>query len=116
MPALGFGGGSTYAALLVLFGADYRVLPVIALACNIVVVAGSSVRFARAGLTPWRGAAVLTALAAPAAFIGGTIPIGREAFLMLLGGSLVLTGVAMILPSRPSIRTITSPRPHVSCR
>ena len=98
--SVGFGGGSTYAALLALSGADYRVLPVIALACNILVVAGSSVRFARAGLTPWRGAALLTALAAPAAFIGGTIPIGREAFLMLLGGSLVLAGVAMILPSR----------------
>ncbi|MGB3710846.1 MAG: sulfite exporter TauE/SafE family protein [Erythrobacter sp.] len=96
--SVGFGGGSTYAALLALAGFDYRVLPVVALACNIVVVAGSSVRFARAGVTPWGGAMLLTALAAPAAFIGGLIPIGREAFLLLLGASLVLTGLTLLLP------------------
>lgn len=96
--SVGFGGGSTYAALLALSGLDYRLLPVLALACNIVVVAGSSVRFARAKVTPWRGAIVLTGLAAPAAFLGGLTPIGREAFMTLLGASLLLTGVTMLLP------------------
>lgn len=96
--SVGFGGGSIYAALLALSGLDYRVLPMVALACNIVVVAGSTWRFARAGVTPWKGALLLTALAAPAAFIGGMIPIERDAFLLLLGGSLVLTAVTMLLP------------------
>lgn len=96
--SVGFGGGSTYAALLVLSGLDYRVLPMVALACNIVVVAGATVRFARAGVTPWRAAIVLTAFAAPAAFLGGMVPIEREAFLLLLGVSLVLTGVTMLIP------------------
>ncbi|MEM7779948.1 MAG: sulfite exporter TauE/SafE family protein [Pseudomonadota bacterium] len=98
--SVGFGGGSTYAALLALSGLDYRVLPMVALACNIVVVAGSTWRFSRAGVTPWKGALLLTALAAPAAFIGGTIPIDREAFLLLLGGSLVLTALTMLIPIR----------------
>ena len=98
--SVGFGGGSTYAALLALAGTDYRVLPLIALACNIVVVAGASVRFGRAGLLPWRGAIVLTALAAPAALIGGFLPIERAAFMGLLGASLVLTGVTMFIPIR----------------
>ncbi|MEE1878250.1 sulfite exporter TauE/SafE family protein [Altererythrobacter litoralis] len=96
--AVGFGGGSTYAALLALSGMDYRLLPVLALACNIVVVAGSTIRFAKAQVTPWRGALLLTALAAPAALLGGLTPIGREAFLMLLGASLLLTGLTMLLP------------------
>ena len=95
---VGFGGGSTYNALLALAGFDYRILPVLALACNIVVVAGGTWRFARAGVTPWRGAAVLTGLAAPAAFLGGLTPIARENFLLLLGISLLLTGLAMLLP------------------
>lgn len=98
--SVGFGGGSTYAALLALAGTDYRVLPLIALACNIVVVAGASVRFARAGVTPWRGAIVLTALAAPAALIGGLLPIERAAFMALLGASLVLTAATMLVPMR----------------
>ena len=96
--AVGFGGGSTYAALLALSGLDYRLLPILALACNIVVVAGSSVRFARAKLTPWKGTILVTALAAPAAFLGGLTPIGETSFLLLLGASLVLTGVSMLLP------------------
>ncbi|MEP0390759.1 MAG: sulfite exporter TauE/SafE family protein [Erythrobacter sp.] len=98
--SVGFGGGSTYAALLAIAGTDHRVLPLIALACNIVVVAGATVRFARAGITPWKGALALTALAAPAAFVGGLISIEREAFLLLLGASLVLTALTMLIPVR----------------
>ena len=98
--AVGFGGGSTYAALLALSGLDYRLLPVLALACNIVVVAGSTVRFARARITPWRGALLLTAIAAPAAFLGGLTPIRQEAFMLLLGASLLLTGAFMLVPVR----------------
>jgi len=96
--SVGFGGGSTYSALLALAGTDHRVLPLISLACNIVVVAGATVRFARAGVTPWKGALLLTALAAPAAFLGGLVPIEREAFLALLGASLVLTALTMLSP------------------
>ena len=96
--SVGFGGGSTYAALLAWYGLDYRLLPLVALACNIVVVAGGTVRFARAGGTPWRGALVLTGLAAPAALLGGLTPIDEASFLILLGASLILTGLAMFLP------------------
>lgn len=96
--AVGFGGGSTYSALLAFAGFDYRLLPVVSLACNIVVVSGSSIRFARARLIPWRGAIVLTTIAAPAAFLGGLTPIGQGAFLALLGASLVLAGLALLLP------------------
>ena len=46
--SVGFGGGSTYSALLALSGLDYRLLPLVSLACNIVVVTGGSIRFARA--------------------------------------------------------------------
>ena len=96
--SVGFGGGSTYAALLALGGMDYRALPMVALACNIVVVAGSTLRFARSGLVPWKGALLLTGIAAPAAFLGGLTPIGEGAFFTLLGAALVLTGLSLFLP------------------
>lgn len=98
--SVGFGGGSTYSALLALSGLDYRLLPLVSLACNIVVVAGSSIRFARAGLTPWRKAAVIVALGAPLSFLGGLTPIKEATFLALLGGSLVLTALTMLVPVR----------------
>ena len=98
--SVGYGGGSTYNALLALSGVDYRLMPAIALACNIVVVTGGCIRFARAGIMPWRGAAVLTAIAAPAALLGGLTPIGKGSFLTLLGASLVLTALSLLIPIR----------------
>jgi uncharacterized membrane protein YfcA len=100
--SVGFGGGSTYSALLALSGLDYRLLPLISLACNIVVVTGGSIRFARAGLTPWKRALVIVGLGAPASFLGGLTPIKEATFLALLGGSLVLTSLTMLIPVRES--------------
>ena len=96
--SVGFGGGSTYTALLALAEVDYRVLPLLSLACNLVVVAGSTVRFARARVTPWGRALLLTAIAAPAAFLGGLTPIAKQGFLALLGTSLLFTALTMMLP------------------
>lgn len=98
--SVGFGGGSTYSALLALAGVDYRILPALSLACNILVVTGGTVRFAKAGITPWRGAAILTGVAAPAAFLGGLTPIDRATFLLLLGAALLFTALTLLLPVR----------------
>lgn len=98
--SVGFGGGSTYSALLALSGLDYRLLPLISLACNIVVVTGGSIRFARARVTPWKKALVIVALGAPASFFGGLTPIKQATFLTLLGASLVLTSLTMLIPVR----------------
>lgn len=98
--SVGFGGGSTYSALLALSDLDYRLIPLVSLACNIVVVTGGSLRFARAGVTPWRKALVIVALGAPASFLGGLTPIREATFLTLLGGSLVLTALTMLVPLR----------------
>ena len=102
--SVGFGGGSTYSALLSVAGVDYRILPLVALACNIVVVLGSTIRFARAGQIPWRKALGLTALSAPTALLGGLTPIDERSFFALLGVSLLLTAAAMIVPA-PLIKT-----------
>ena len=96
--SVGFGGGSTYSALLALAGTDYRILPIVSLACNIVVVTGGTIRFARAGEVPWRGALAVSLVAAPLAFLGGLTPIGEGAFLTLLGASLVFAALALLLP------------------
>ena len=107
--SVGFGGGSTYAALLALAELDYRILPLVALACNVVVVAGGSWRFARAGITPWRGALAVTAFAAPAALLGGLTPIDREPFMLLLGGSLLVTGTTLLVPLRKDAEGAAGP-------
>ncbi len=47
--SVGFGGGSTYNALLVLADTDYRVLPSVALVCNLIVVTGGVWQYRRSG-------------------------------------------------------------------
>ncbi len=94
--AVGFGGGSTYNALLVLTETDYRILPSIALLCNLIVVSGGTLRFARAGhvdvkrIAPW----VITSV--PAAWIGGMLNISETLFIGLLGFSLFAAGLRML--------------------
>jgi uncharacterized membrane protein YfcA len=99
--SVGFGGGSTYNALLALAGFDFRLLPIVSLACNIVVVTGSTIRFARAGVVPWKRALVLALIAAPLAYLGGQTPIKQATFLVLLGLSLIAAGLALLSPRAP---------------
>ncbi len=96
--SVGFGGGSTYNALLALVHFDYRFLPIVSLACNIVVVSGTTLRFARAGVVPWRRGLLLALIAAPLAFLGGLTPIKQATFLVLLGLSLIAAGLALFVP------------------
>ena len=96
--SVGFGGGSTYNALLALAHFDYRLLPIVSLACNVLVVTGSTVRFARAGVVPWRRALLLGVIAAPLAFLGGLTPVKQSTFLVLLGLSLIAAGAALFVP------------------
>ncbi len=96
--SVGFGGGSTYNALLALAQYDYRLLPIVSLACNVLVVSGSTVRFARAGVVPWKRALLLALIAAPLAYLGGLTPIKQSTFLVLLGLSLIAAGFALFVP------------------
>jgi uncharacterized membrane protein YfcA len=95
--SVGFAGGSTYNALLALAGVDHRVFPIVALVCNLIVAVGGTLRFARAGLVPWRKVLPLLALSVPAAWIGGMLPVSRHLFLALLGSSLLVAGVLLLL-------------------
>ncbi|MFZ1367518.1 MAG: sulfite exporter TauE/SafE family protein, partial [Sphingorhabdus sp.] len=63
--SVGFGGGSSYTALLTLSGIEHRLIPIISLACNIVVVSGGSFRFAMARLIVWRRFLPLLLVSAP---------------------------------------------------
>jgi uncharacterized membrane protein YfcA len=99
--SVGFGGGSTYNALLALAGTDFKVLPIISLSCNILVVSGSCIRFARAGQVLWRKALLLALIAAPLAFLGGLTPVKEKTFLLTLAVCLIFAGLALLLPRAP---------------
>ncbi len=97
--SVGFGGGSTYNALLVLADTDYRILPSIALACNLIVVSGGTLRYARHGYIRRDLVLPFVLLSIPMAWIGGRLSVDKTTFTLLLGFSLLLAG-ALLISSR----------------
>ncbi|MDP1553877.1 MAG: sulfite exporter TauE/SafE family protein [Hyphomonas sp.] len=95
--SVGFGGGSTYNALLMLSGADYRVVPAIALICNVIVVTGGVWRFSQTGDLAARRLLPFLIASVPAAWIGGRLPINETTFIGLLGGALLISGLHLVV-------------------
>jgi len=95
--SVGFGGGSTYNALLILTGMDYRLVPAIALSCNILVVSGGVYHYMRAGHVSVSGLLPYIVLSVPMAWLGGRLPVSEQLFIGLLGFSLLLAAVQMLL-------------------
>ena len=108
--AVGFGGGSTYTALLLLGGVAVTLVPSISLACNIIVVTGGTIRFARAGVMPWASALPLIVVAAPLAFLGGLTPVKQGVLVTLLGLSLLASALALLLQPQAARRIELSPK------
>ena len=94
--SVGFGGGSTYLALLLIWGIPYFVFPVIALSCNIIVVSGNCFNYIKAGnlnlklLYPYLIGSI------PLAYIGGSLPIEKKLFEILLFLVLFIAGILLL--------------------
>jgi len=94
--SVGFGGGSTYLALLLIGGIPYFLFPVIALSCNIVVVSGNCFNYIRAKnlnlklLSPYLIGSI------PLSYIGGSLAIEKELFEILLFLVLIIAGTLLL--------------------
>jgi len=95
--SVGFGGGSTYLALLLIWNMPYLVFPVIALFCNIIVVSGNCFNYIRSGnlniklLVPYLIGSI------PLAYIGGSLPIEKSLFEILLFLVLSVAGIFLLM-------------------
>ena len=90
--SVGFGGGSTYLALLLLWKIPYYIFPVIALCCNIIVVSGNCFNYIKAGNLNLKLLLPYLVSSIPLAFIGGSISIEKKNFEILLFIVLALAG------------------------
>ena len=95
--SVGFGGGSTYLALMLIWDIPYYIFPIIALFCNIIVVSGNSINYIRSGnlnlklLTPYLFGSI------PFAFFGASISIEKELFEILLFFILFVAGIFLLV-------------------
>lgn len=98
--SVGFGGGSTYLALLLIWNVPYFIFPAIALTCNIIVVTGNCFNYTRAGnlnlklLLPYLIGSI------PLAYIGGSLPVEKKLFEILLFFVLTTAGILLLFNSK----------------
>ena len=106
--AIGFGGGSTYIALLALTNQPAELVPLIALPCNILVVALGSYFAVNRRDFDWRMAIPFFIFSVPMAFIGGILPIDASLYFLLLGLSLVVAGVSLCIRLAPDDKVVAA--------
>ena len=98
--SVGFGGGTTYLALLLIWGVPFTIFPLIALLCNIIVVTGNSINFIRSKNINFNLLFPYLLGSIPFAFIGGSIAIEKSLFEILLFFILLIAGIFLLIDSK----------------
>lgn len=94
--SVGFGGGSSYLALLAIMNLPMMVVRPLALICNIIVVSGGTWHFARQGLLlDWKKIWPFLILSVPLAWLGASLKLTDRDFFILLGCSLIVASMLL---------------------
>jgi uncharacterized membrane protein YfcA len=93
--SIGFGGGSSYTAILALVGFSAAAIPVVSLTCNLIVASGGAYHFISRGHFPLRKMAPLFYLSIPMAYLAGRYRISPSAYFLLLAIALALAAILL---------------------
>lgn len=99
--SVGFGGGSSYIAILALYALPFREIRLIALACNIIVVTGGTLIFIRNRQVRWNKILPVVLFSTPLAFAGARMKISEYQFFILLGLSLLIAAILLWVKTKP---------------
>ena len=95
--SVGLGGGSSYTALLAIFGASTIVIPVISLMLNVTVSSIGAIQFFRKGHGKFRLVLPFLLTSIPFAYIGGSLDLPKNVFLWILWATLILIALRIYL-------------------
>ena len=98
--SVGFGGGSTYLALMLIWDIPYYIFPIIALFCNIIVVSGNSINFIRSGNVNLKLVLPYLVGSVPFAFFGASLSLDKDIFELILFIILIIAGFFLLIESR----------------
>jgi uncharacterized protein len=93
--SVGFGGGSSYLAVLVFYSLPFKETRLIALVCNIIVVTGGTLVFIKHKQVDWKKIIPLVLAGVIMAFLGARVKLSQESFFILLGFSLIIASVLL---------------------
>ena len=100
---VGFGGGSSYLALLTVSDVPYLLIPKLALICNLLVVSGGCYHYFKNKHFNIRLMLPFILSSVPMAFLGGMYAISENTFQGLLAGCLILAGFRLLFIPKSSI-------------
>jgi len=95
--SVGFGGGSSYLAILSLVISDFYEIRSTALILNICVVTIGTIVYIKNGVLKPKLLWPFFVLSIPMAYLGAQVKLSQDAFFLLLGGALLLAGIFMLL-------------------
>ena len=98
--SVGFGGGSSYLAVLALYVFPFQEIRLVALLCNIIVVTGGTIIFIRHKQVNWRKILPVALVSVPMAFLGARMKISEDTFFILLGVSLLIASVLLWIKTK----------------
>jgi len=98
--SVGFGGGSTYLALMLIWEIPFYIIPILALCCNIIVVSGNSINYIRSGNLNFNLLLPYLVGSIPFAFFGASISISKELFEILLFVILFIAGILLLIKNK----------------
>jgi uncharacterized membrane protein YfcA len=98
--SVGFGGGSTYLALMLIWNIPYYIFPILALICNIIVVSGNSINYVRSGNLNFKLLAPYLIGSIPFSFFGASMSLTKELFEILLFVILIIAGIFLLIESK----------------
>ena len=98
--SVGFGGGSTYLALMLIWNIPYYIFPILALICNIIVVSGNSINYVRSGNLNFKLLAPYLIGSIPFSFFGASMSLTKELFEVLLFVILIIAGIFLLIQSK----------------
>ena len=96
--SVGLGGGSSYTALLAIFGASTATIPMVSLSLNVLVTTFGSLVFLMHGHARFRLIAPFILASIPMAYLGGMLHLPKFLFYMLLLISLILAAARLYFP------------------
>ena len=95
--AVGFGGGSSYLALLAIFLTSFFAIRSIALICNLVVVSGSTYLYFKNGHARLKDFFPFVLMSIPLAYVGASFRLKEHVFFIILGISLITSALFLAL-------------------
>jgi uncharacterized membrane protein YfcA len=102
--SVGFGGGSSYLALLAVMSVPFETIRPTALLCNIIVVTGGTIIFLKERKVDLKKFWPFLVLSIPMAFIGGYWKLSQSTFFIILGFSLVVAAILLWIQPAKSQR------------